>query len=474
MALELVIVLKNPILIKRTISELFSFTLPFLSFEPRPAFINNYLMFAHQAVLKIPDEFMDTSIRKIGSCLGYEINKGNHSDLYIKLLRTEIAMDLRKWQTYSQVVTKLDKLTEEEVAKQQEQKEALEKGEEVPEEEIIKDPEPYDVTETYCIEFENEGKAYEEFLLMFHDEYTEERVEKWKAKLHKLIPVLTNGEEVVEKIVSEMETNITFWKSLKEDPESQINNETLKEDPRFLEFTCQALQRVMDVGEKTDQEIVEIISSITLNEESLNDLEEEIKTTKDNLAEDMVQRRQNRFNLIEEKVKKIIGDSEEFNGVTQGELDQLFDEIKTELANSEQFKKSDHGTNKIQYFTQVSQFLFINSMITTLVKRRIFSYQHDSGLADYQNIQLLNFKDLITEVKNFRDDLKSERAQIREEMIEKMEMKKQQQQEEGQQPEAEGEGDVIPEEDDIEVPVKERIKSISQIINMLSRSAQYC
>lgn len=238
MALELVILLKNPALIKRTISELFSFSLPFLSFDPKPIFIKNYLLYVHQAILKIPDEYMDGSMRKIGSCLGFEIGKNEDSELYMKLLKTELIMDLRKWQTYNQVVTKLDKLSEEELAKQQEQKEILEKGEEeIPEEDLIKDPQPYEVTETYCIELEKESLAYEEFVMMFHDENAEERVEKWKVKLQKLIPILTNGEEVIQNIISDMDTSIGFWKNLKEDPESQINSDSLRDNPRFLEFS---------------------------------------------------------------------------------------------------------------------------------------------------------------------------------------------------------------------------------------------
>lgn len=489
MALELVIILKNPSLIKRTVGELFNFSLPFLSFDPKPLFIKNYLMYAHQAILKIPDEFMDGSMRKIGSCLGYEINKGESSDLYVRLMKTELAMELRKWQTYTQVVTKLDKLTEEEVAKQQEQKELLEKGEEVPEEEIIKDPEPYEVTETYCIEIEKESKAYEEFLLMFHDEFTTERVEKWKAKLHKLMPVLTNGEEVVNTINSEMDSTVEFWKMLKEDPESQINNEALKENPRFLEFTCKALQRVMEIGEKTDEEMNEIVSRVELDQENLKECEEYITSTKGNLANDTVQRRQNRFTLIEEKVKNIQQEKaneilerqengEKFTDetvidISMVELDKLFGAIRSELASGEQFQKPEYDEKHLSYFQNVSQYLFLQAMVLTMSERKKFEYRKDTGLPTYQNIQLLEFEDMKVQVKNFNEGVISERNRIRDQIIEDIENKKQEQEQNEEAKEGEGE-EKIPELDEIEVPVDDRVKSISSIINLLSRSSQYC
>lgn len=96
-------------------------------------------------------------MRRVGSCIAYEVNKDkifhlkhDDSELYRKVLLTELAMDFRKWQTYSRVVTKQDSLTEEQLLKQKEQKAILDKGEvQIPEADLIKDPQPYQVTETY-------------------------------------------------------------------------------------------------------------------------------------------------------------------------------------------------------------------------------------------------------------------------------------------------------------------------------------
>lgn len=59
MAVELSIILRNPILIKRVVAALFNHSLPFLTFSPRPEFLSNYLLYFHQAIQLIPSDLMD-------------------------------------------------------------------------------------------------------------------------------------------------------------------------------------------------------------------------------------------------------------------------------------------------------------------------------------------------------------------------------------------------------------------------------
>jgi hypothetical protein len=245
LALELTILIKNTVLIKRLTAEIYDHLLPIIIFNVRPPLLSYCLLYCHQAIRLIPSEIMDSSTRKIGCCIAYAINPHANIDIYGQLPHeinhkaciSELAIDFRKWRTFHRVVSKLDPLTEDELAKQQEQREMIERGEEVPEEELIHDPEPYDVTETFVLETEKEGISLENFLLTFSNEFTEARVNKWKRKLQKLAPKLTNGEEEVEKITKELDLNVSFWKSLKEDAKSQINSEEYKDHRRFLEFT---------------------------------------------------------------------------------------------------------------------------------------------------------------------------------------------------------------------------------------------
>jgi hypothetical protein len=140
---------------------------------------------------------------------------------------------------------------------------------------------------------------------MFRDEYTESRTYKWKFRLIKLAPELTGGDEVVDKLIKALDVDLSFWKAIKENPESQINNEQLKDNLRFLEFTCGALQRVIEIGQRSNEELRDAIGKTQLNESLISRLEEYIKITKNNLSNDLVQRRQNRFALIELKIKDI-------------------------------------------------------------------------------------------------------------------------------------------------------------------------
>jgi hypothetical protein len=153
------------------------------------------------------------------------------------------------------------------------------------------------------------------------------------------------------------------------------------------------------------------------------------------------------------------------------DLDRLFGAIRKELANSSQFEQSEYKPEQISYFLQVSQFLYLKSVITTLTKRKEFEYRHDTGLPAYQNIQLLDFNDMINQVNDFQLEIQSARRKIRDDLITQYEQAKEN--EESPPAEGEGEENKIPEEDDIEVPVNERVKAISDIIGMLSRACQY-
>ena len=84
---------------------------------------------------------------------------------------------------------------------------------------------------------------------MFKDEYIESWANKLRIRLRKLVIDLTDGEEVIEKLIKDIDVNLAFWKAVKENPDSQINNEQLKDNPRFLEFTWKAIQRVLKIGQ---------------------------------------------------------------------------------------------------------------------------------------------------------------------------------------------------------------------------------
>jgi len=94
------------------------------------------------------------------------------------------------------------------------------------------------------------------------------------------------------------------------------------------------------------------------------------------------------------------------------------------------------------------------------------STNKDFGAPSFQNIQSLDFADMISQVNDFTEQIHSARCRIRDNLIENY--KKQA----SENPDASNTFKA-PELHEIEVPVDERIVSVSSIINLLSRGGIY-
>ena len=134
------------------------------------------------------------------------------------------------------------------------------------------------------------------------------------------------------------------------------------------------MQRVLEIGQKTNEELRDTVAKTQLNESLISQLEEYIKSTKKNLSNDLVQRSQNRFELIEQKIKEIRSTTPSVE-ISMVDLNKLFSSIRTELAGSEQFVKIEYSRDQLNYFVQASQFLFVKAMINTLILRKSFEYK---------------------------------------------------------------------------------------------------
>ena len=197
---------------------------------------------------------------------------------------------------------------------------------------------------------------------MFKDEYTESRTNKWRIRLRKLITDLTDGEEVIEKLIKDIDVNLTFWKTVIENPYYQIDNEQLKGSPRFLEFTWKALQRVLEIGQISNEKLRDTVAKTQLNDSLISQLEEYIKSSKNNLSNDLVQRRQNRFELIEQKIKEIQSTTPSVE-ISMIDLNKLLNSILAVLVGSEQFVKIENSYDQLNYYSHVSHFLFAKAMV---------------------------------------------------------------------------------------------------------------
>lgn len=77
-------------------------------------------------------------MRRVGSCLAYELNKetlytlGSSTNVFQhRLLMSEGKIEMRKWRLYSKLVTKIDTLDPDQLALQQEQLEMIQRGRDI-------------------------------------------------------------------------------------------------------------------------------------------------------------------------------------------------------------------------------------------------------------------------------------------------------------------------------------------------------
>ena len=95
------------------------------------------------------------------------------------------------------------------------------------------------------------------------------------------------------------------------------------------------------------------------------------------------------------------------------------------------------------------------------------SINKDFGAPSFQNIQSLDFADMISQVNDFSEQMNSARSRIRDEIIEKRKK------ESLENPAESHDTFKVPELNEIDVPVDDRIVAISSIVNLLSRGGIY-
>ena len=125
-------------------------------------------------------------------CLSYQVIKLGFETSEDKMLRramiSELPINSRKWRKYVQYVVQRPQLTDDEREKLEEQQKRIEQGAEIPEEELIKEPEAYEEQLAKLDEFEDEGKALEEFMISLIDfqDIIKVKTEKWKEAVSQL------------------------------------------------------------------------------------------------------------------------------------------------------------------------------------------------------------------------------------------------------------------------------------------------
>ena len=138
---------------------------------------------------------------------------------------------------------------------------------------------------------------------------------------------------------------------------------------------------------------------------------------KEQSQNDLVHRLFKRFALIELKIKDIQANTHQYicqwsittNCLTRYELSL---QVLTSLSKLNTFEN-----NNTILWKHLSSCLW-RSMIHMLILRRSFDYNKNYGAPSFQNIQSLDFADMISQLNDYTEQIHSARCRIRDDLIE--------------------------------------------------------
>jgi hypothetical protein len=125
-ALDISLAINQAVMTKRVVSELFNHLVPYFEMNLRPHLMFQVLFKCHQACRLIPQELIDSNLRRLIGCLSYQIMRLGfeyaEDDNLKRVMLSELPQNTRRWRKYIQYHIKRPELTEEQKLKQQEQR----------------------------------------------------------------------------------------------------------------------------------------------------------------------------------------------------------------------------------------------------------------------------------------------------------------------------------------------------------------
>ncbi len=125
-ALDISLAINQAVMTKRVVSELFNHLVPYFEMNLRPHLMFQVLFKCHQACRLIPQELIDSNLRRVIGCLSYQIMRLGfeyaEDDNLKRVMLSELPQNTRRWRKYIQYHIKRPELTEEQKLKQQEQR----------------------------------------------------------------------------------------------------------------------------------------------------------------------------------------------------------------------------------------------------------------------------------------------------------------------------------------------------------------
>lgn len=116
-ALDISLAINQAVMTKRVVSELFNHLVPYFEMNLRPHLMIQVLFKCHQACRLIPQELIDSNLRRVIGCLSYQIMRLGfeyaEDDNLKRVMLSELPQNTRRWRKYIQYHIKRPELTEE-------------------------------------------------------------------------------------------------------------------------------------------------------------------------------------------------------------------------------------------------------------------------------------------------------------------------------------------------------------------------
>lgn len=116
-ALDISLAINQAVMTKRVVSELFNHLVPYFEMNLRPHLMFQVLFKCHQACRLIPQELIDSNLRRVIGCLSYQIMRLGfeyaEDDNLKRVMLSELPQNTRRWRKYIQYHIKRPELTEE-------------------------------------------------------------------------------------------------------------------------------------------------------------------------------------------------------------------------------------------------------------------------------------------------------------------------------------------------------------------------
>ena len=114
---------------------------------------------------------------------------------------------------------------------------------------------------------------------------------KYEEMLNLLKKTVTHGRDSISYIIGQLDVSLKFWKGCREDTIQMINHPDFRNQPRFFEFNCITLRRILELQKLPYSEIDKIANFIELDSELMSMIESYIHERKDFISKDIIRER---------------------------------------------------------------------------------------------------------------------------------------------------------------------------------------